>query len=73
MFIKKNNNVIISDDQHRIYSIYKLIYDNTELLDHITDEVYANQILNYIKKLKEELKIYESLSWINMIVLLKKS
>jgi len=62
MFIKKNNNVIISDDQQRIYSIYKLIYDNTELLDHITDGVYANQILDYIKKLKEELKIYESLS-----------
>ena len=62
MFIKKNNNVIISDDQQRIYSIYKLIYDNTELLDHTTDEVYANQILDYIKKLKEELKIYESLS-----------
>lgn len=61
MFIKKNNNVLISDDQHRIYSIYKLIYDNTELLDHITDEVYANQILDYIKKLKEELKLYEIL------------
>ena len=61
MFTMDNNNIIITDVQQKIYSIYALIYENTDLLDHVEDVEYRTKIKNYINILKEQLNYYKQL------------
>lgn len=63
MFTMDNNNVIITYTEQKIYSIYALIYENTDLLDHVEDVEYRTQIKNYILKLKEQLNYYKQLKY----------
>lgn len=66
MFTMDNNNVIITDVEQKIYSIYALIYENTDLLDHIEDVEYRTEIKNYILKLKEQLNYYKQLKYLQV-------
>lgn len=66
MFTMDNNNVIITDVEQKIYSIYALIYENTDLLDHVEDVEYRTEIKNYILKLKEQLNYYKQLKYLQV-------
>lgn len=61
MYTMDNTTVIISDVEQKMYSIYRLIYENTDLLEHTEDQVYRTAIKDYINKLKEELRVYKQL------------
>ena len=73
MYTMDNTTVIISDVEQKMYSIYKLIYENTDLLEHTEEQVYRTAIKDYINKLKEELRVYKQLWLMNIITPLKKN
>ena len=73
MYTMDNTTVIISDVEQKMYSIYRLIYENTDLLEHTEDHVYRIAIKAYINKLKEELRVYKQLWLMNIITPLKKN
>lgn len=73
MYTMDNTTVIISDVEQKMYSIYRLIYENTDLLEHTEDQVYRTAIKDYINKLKEELRVYKQLWLMNIITPLKKN
>jgi hypothetical protein len=61
MYTMDNTIVMITDKEQKMYSIYRLIYENTDLLEHTEDINYRTAIKEYINKLKEELKVYKQL------------
>lgn len=73
MYTMDNTTVIISDVEQKMYSIYRLIYENTDLLEHTEDQVYRTAIKDYINKLKEELRVYKQLWLMSIITPLKKN
>lgn len=73
MYTMDNTTVIISDVEQKMYSIYRLIYENTDLLEHTEDQVYRTAIKDYINKLKEELRVYKQLWLMNITTPLKKN
>lgn len=73
MYTMDNTTVIISDVEQKMYSIYKLIYENTDLLEHTEEQVYRTAIKDYINKLKEELRVYKQLWLMNITTPLKKN